>query len=494
MKAVRFLYILIILIFSTALFAGQYHTDIKIYPSITNSNLSVDYQGHKRYYHLTGSAVMRFSGDVASSPEYYDFDYQAIFNWVTGECRQSVILKSEGKNLTYNVTGYSFEYYSSGGKYPLDPLLYHVYFSGNSNGSLLNYKPFADSDVNSIVFYTSDDSVMVLRDGSPFGGESLAYIFSKENNRYFQWQEQIFNQAKQLNFTNSQNQYITKGNKFVITAQQYIPDDIYNGEDDYKTITIGNVATNLPIMFYGTKALLMFQYVDDSNSSSNDDTFFPVAFSEYVNLHGNSLIYFKDTGEMRTGKWKVTAQITEMGDIKVTDYPVSAPLYFTVNPKLSLWDGLQYNIAITPSMDYDNISFEALLPEGQETFMYLPISMPVIASTFENTLPLGLDSETQDLNIGLPDAADSIDVYVGFSIPSVPQIYLLYPDNSFHPVNEGLKPWKSNITDIIDETVFTGAVISSLPKNTTIDAYIVVTPHNDISKYYFWKTFVVTNH
>ena len=162
--------------------------------------------------------------------------------------------------------------------------------------------------------------------------------------------------------------------------------------------------------------------------------------------------------------------------------------------KLSLWSGFDSSkLTLSPSIDYQNISFQVPMSQGQFVFSYDPLPLPIVGPTFEETRPLAIETDSRDLKFDLPEPGEPADLYLGLALPDNPgEIYLLYPDQTLHPLAAGLKPWKTNFTGPVDEVIFDGATISALPTGLTLDAYILLTPHGDLSNYYFWKTFITT--
>jgi len=457
--------------------------DLYIIPTVTSHYMVFDNQAHTREYGISGT--MRFEYDsnlVAYSPEVWQFHGTATYNWVTTLYREHVEMKKDGRVLTHDAW--------SGN--PRDPMLYRWSLFYNASGSLQDFAP-DDNGSHIVKIWLSNPTwgdKCLLKSKTGYFGGIMPYLSRRATNMNEGWEDRLTEYAKTLHFTTEQDQYFTKGDNILLTATQYIPNDFY--VDDWQAAyTEDDAATFRPLFYYGTKAELTFIYKGDDH-----DTWSPVQFTRQVDLHGTTMICSQDTTNMTPGLWEVRARIIEMAPYSVEDYPVNT-LRFTVVQKLQLWDGFDLSqISTSPSINYGSISFEAPMSNGQFAFEYNPVSLPIVGPTFKKTFPLAIDRyhQTEDLKFNLPQPQKASDIYIGFSLPTDPlEIFLLYPDKTLHPLADGLKPWKENVTEAVDEVIYDGELISALPKGLTLDVHILLTPHNDPQNYYYWKTFITTD-
>lgn len=136
------------------------------------------------------------------------------------------------------------------------------------------------------------------------------------------------------------------------------------------------------------------------------------------------------------------------------------------------------------------------LPTGTEVFNYLPVENPVKDLTPSNARPIGvgnISGGTLNIQVGLYQFAGPVDVYFAVYAPSVDSenIYLLTQDGRLQPLSAGIVPWKSNVSDEIDESIFGDILSSALPQGTYY-LWLAVTPAGEgLVKYYLWGTYFV---
>ncbi len=140
------------------------------------------------------------------------------------------------------------------------------------------------------------------------------------------------------------------------------------------------------------------------------------------------------------------------------------------------------------------------VPSGQHRYDYPPAVSPIMDSDPGQCRPFAVgDLSTGNLNlqVGLPDFTGPVDVYLAIYAPHiVDEVYLLWSDNSLHPVSEGIVPWKENITAGVNESLYGDIPTVGLPEGTYYLG-ILVSPHGDFSAdsdfddYYLWVTYFV---
>lgn len=455
--------------------------DMYMIPTLNSSYMTWDNQTHTREYHYHGTCRFEYDSNyTAYSPEVYQLEGTATFNWVTHLYSEHVELKSGGKVLTLDA-------WSNWHK--LDPMLFYTH-SFSASGTLFDYTPDPNGNDRIVKIWLSSPS---WENKTPLKWPKVSpdmaimpYIAKRSKMGKYRKDEQE-REAKTLHFNNEQDQYFTRGEKILFVASQYIPDDFF--VDDWETMyTPEGAVTNRPLFFYGTKAEVTFQFKGEKH-----DTWSPVRFTRQVDMHGNAVITSLDTSGLTPGPWEVSARIIAMGSYEAKDYPVST-LRFNLVQKLNLWNGFDSSrLTISPSIDYHNITIQAPMSKGQFFFQYNPVPMPIVGPTFEKTYPLAIEADSRNLKFDLPKPGKAADLYLGFALPDNPgAVFLLYPDQTLHPLAAGPRPWKSDFTGPVDEVIFDGAAIASLPKGLTLEVYILLTPHGDLNNYYFWKTFITT--
>ena len=83
---------------------------------------------------------------------------------------------------------------------------------------------------------------------------------------------------------------------------------------------------------------------------------------------------------------------------------------------------------------------------------------------------------------------NAVDIYFGLSAPAIgPDLFILKPDNTFQPVSEGLIPWRENVKEDVQGTLF-GEIPSSLLPTGTYTLYLLISPTGTVATYYLWST------
>ena len=139
-----------------------------------------------------------------------------------------------------------------------------------------------------------------------------------------------------------------------------------------------------------------------------------------------------------------------------------------------------------------------VLPSGGHLFNYQAVTDPILDTMPENAKPFAIgniESGALDLKVGFSSFSQPVDIYLGISVSSIPnQIFLIAPDKSMHGINEGLIPWKTNITSA-NEVLYSGIPVSALP-NADYTLYTLVVPAGErsLTNYYLWiSNFSINN-
>ncbi len=138
------------------------------------------------------------------------------------------------------------------------------------------------------------------------------------------------------------------------------------------------------------------------------------------------------------------------------------------------------------------------MPSGPHTFYYPTISTPEIASSSENCKPFSvgdIDSGIINIQIGLPNFTAPADIYLAVSAPpSIENIYVIWKDNSLHPLSEGISPWKENTIAGMMKIIYRDIPTQIIPEGTYY-LWVLVTPHDgNFNNYYLWQTdFTITH-
>jgi hypothetical protein len=151
-----------------------------------------------------------------------------------------------------------------------------------------------------------------------------------------------------------------------------------------------------------------------------------------------------------------------------------------------------------------------LLPIGQNSYFYPPVTDPVKSINPAMAKPVGVGSVATGgylfgLHIALEQFSGPVDIYGAYSLSSDPQIiFNLKPDLSFQAFSTqeiiqalatgqppaGAVPWKHNVTGPIDEFPLGNIPLSSIPSGT-YNLYLLVTQVGSLNAYYLWNTYFV---
>ena len=135
------------------------------------------------------------------------------------------------------------------------------------------------------------------------------------------------------------------------------------------------------------------------------------------------------------------------------------------------------------------------MPTSQTMFSYGPTTDPVIGSTTEDTMPMGVGSvamggDMLTIHAELGQFQMPMDMYFALYAPLVDpfNLYLMNQEGDLQPASMGMSPWITGVTSI-DEMPF-GANIptSMLPKGTYYLGLMATPAGSNMATYYFWMT------
>jgi len=151
-----------------------------------------------------------------------------------------------------------------------------------------------------------------------------------------------------------------------------------------------------------------------------------------------------------------------------------------------------------------------LLPIGQNTYFYPPVTDPVKSLNPAMAKPAGVGSVATggylfSLHVALEQFSGPADIYGAYYLSSNPQvIFNLKPDLTFQAFSTqeiiqalstgqppaGAVPWKGSVTGPIDEFPIGNIPLSSIPSGT-YNLYLLVTQVGSLNAYYLWNTYFV---
>lgn len=134
------------------------------------------------------------------------------------------------------------------------------------------------------------------------------------------------------------------------------------------------------------------------------------------------------------------------------------------------------------------------IPAGRDSFSCAPIKDPFVSDDPALANPIGVGPFAEggsriDVHLAFGKCGGAVDMYFGVYAPSVNRsaILILHPDRSLSPLSQGLIPWKANVTEAVDEVLF-----SDLPMKILASGahrfYFQVTPAGSQAAYFRWST------
>jgi hypothetical protein len=136
------------------------------------------------------------------------------------------------------------------------------------------------------------------------------------------------------------------------------------------------------------------------------------------------------------------------------------------------------------------------VPKQGQVILCEPSETPILGPDPQQAVPIGIGpvaigSDTLRLHLGLNSFAAPMEIYFGIFMYKLDQanLYVLTPDLTFRPQSMGIVPWKTNVTDSIDDNLFGDIPISSLPLSTYV-FYLCATPSGQgfSGGFYLWST------
>jgi hypothetical protein len=139
------------------------------------------------------------------------------------------------------------------------------------------------------------------------------------------------------------------------------------------------------------------------------------------------------------------------------------------------------------------------LPEKQQSFNFDAVASPVLSFDASQAKPIGLGSVAEggdvfNLVIGLNRFAGPVDIYLAIYLPSIDpgHFYIFNPDGTLKPLIAGndLVAWQTSVENDINISLFgQGVPLWTLPTGI-YNFYLLVSPHQSLSVFYFWATAV----
>jgi|GEM_PF-2571130 len=136
------------------------------------------------------------------------------------------------------------------------------------------------------------------------------------------------------------------------------------------------------------------------------------------------------------------------------------------------------------------------LPAGQQFWPYSPVSSPVRDTNPSAARPIGVGSvssggSTLSLRISSYRFAGPVDLYFAISLPGNPaDLYMVRPDNTVQIYAGVLAPWKTSLTDPVDEAPFGDIDLSAAGIPSGIyQLYLAATPAGNFNAWYLWTTY-----
>ena len=132
-------------------------------------------------------------------------------------------------------------------------------------------------------------------------------------------------------------------------------------------------------------------------------------------------------------------------------------------------------------------------PTYGQVFPYTAATAPQRKTDPASAGPIGVGTIATggsiiNLAVGMGPFSKAVDIYFGLNAPSIaPDIFILKKNNAFQAISEGLVPWREDVSEDIQETLF-GDISSSLLPTGTYTLYLLVSPTGTLVPYYLWST------
>lgn len=137
------------------------------------------------------------------------------------------------------------------------------------------------------------------------------------------------------------------------------------------------------------------------------------------------------------------------------------------------------------------------LPTAPQGFDYPPTANPVLNADPSLARPIGVGPVAEGgtvvrLRVALPAFSGPVDLYFGIMAPALDpfHLYLLRPDGQLAIYQTELIPWKSGLTQPLDEFLFGDIPTAALPPGL-YHCYLLASPAGNLSFYDLWHTYFV---
>ncbi len=135
-------------------------------------------------------------------------------------------------------------------------------------------------------------------------------------------------------------------------------------------------------------------------------------------------------------------------------------------------------------------------PAAHHYWSYPAVPEPVLSADPSMAKPVGVGpvatgGATVKIHIALPGFSSPVDLYLGiYAAPIDPvNIYLVTMNGqTLAPLSQGLKPWKTNVINPVDEFLFGDIPVAGLPEGTYKIYLMAASPPGTITYYYLWET------
>lgn len=133
------------------------------------------------------------------------------------------------------------------------------------------------------------------------------------------------------------------------------------------------------------------------------------------------------------------------------------------------------------------------MPTHQEMFNYGPVTDPVMGTTMQEMMPIGvgpvaMGGDMLTIHAAMSQFEGPVDMYMAIYAPSVDpfNVYLIHQNGDIQPTSMGIAPWKENIT-AVDE-IIANIPVSMIPPGNYMLGMMVTPAGGDMSVYYLWTT------
>ena len=135
------------------------------------------------------------------------------------------------------------------------------------------------------------------------------------------------------------------------------------------------------------------------------------------------------------------------------------------------------------------------MPTSQMMFSAGPTTGPVIGSSPQDSMPIGVGSVAMGGNMLTIHAQVGqfempMDMYFELYAPSIDpfNVYMLDQQGNIQPVSMGMTPWMTGQTSIDQMPLGTGIPTSSLPTGTYYLGLMATPAGSNMATYYLWMT------